>query len=87
MSDSEVLKRMLMNHFEQIFTSSHLSHPRKAGFISERMIAEDWKVRLAKQVDDAEISEALAQMAPLKSPGPDGIQAVFYKNFWGQMGQ
>ena len=29
-----------------------------------------------------EVEVALKQMAPLKSPGPDGMPPLFYQNYW-----
>lgn len=33
-----------------------------------------------------EVTEALSSMFPLKSPGPDGFPALFYKRFWNIIG-
>ena len=81
-----VLKKMMTDYFEEMFTTSHLNHPRRVEFQSRLVISDEWKDRLSRKVDETEISAALSQMAPLKSPGGDGIQAVFFKNFWDQMG-
>jgi len=32
------------------------------------------------------IRETLFQMQDLKAPGPDGFQALFYKEFWSTVG-
>jgi hypothetical protein len=43
--------------------------------------------RLLKEFTEAEVDNALAQMHPLKSPGPDGFVACFYRRLWGTVRQ
>ena len=38
--------------------------------------------RLAMEFTIEEVEVALKQMAPLKSPGPDGMPLLFYQNYW-----
>lgn len=38
--------------------------------------------QLDKMFTPKEVAEALAQMHPLKAPGPDGTHAFFYSKFW-----
>lgn len=85
-SDDAVLKGIMTDYFQCIFSSSHDSHARINTFRSVSAVSDDWSERLEAQVSDLEVREALTQMASMKCPGPDGIQAVFYKNFWNQMG-
>lgn len=33
-----------------------------------------------------EIKDAIFSMGPLKAPGPDGLQAVFFQSQWDQVG-
>lgn len=33
-----------------------------------------------------EVEDAIKQMAPLKSPGPDGMPLLFYQNYWSLVG-
>lgn len=35
-------------------------------------------IMISKDVSNQEILEAIKQMSPLKAPGPDGMQAIFY---------
>lgn len=38
--------------------------------------------RLIRDPKEEEIATAAKQLGPLKAPGPDGFQGVFYHNFW-----
>ena len=41
-------------------------------------VTEDMNVELLKEFTTDEVENALKQMAPLKSPSPDGMPPLFY---------
>lgn len=41
---------------------------------------------LGREVSNDEIKSALFEMQPWKAPGIDGFQAVFFQNFWTDIG-
>lgn len=41
-------------------------------------VTNDMNASLSKQFTSEEVKQPLDQMAPLKSPGPDGFSACFY---------
>jgi hypothetical protein len=47
----------------------------------ENKVCNSMNEQLLRPFTEEEINNALSQMHPLKSPGPDGYSAVFYKKF------
>jgi hypothetical protein len=52
----------------------------------QRKVSPSMNQFLLKTFKGEEVEEALAGNGDLKAPGPDGIPAIFYKRFWGFMG-
>ncbi|KAK4397093.1 putative mitochondrial protein [Sesamum angolense] len=71
-------------YFGEIFRSRNPSEndlEKGTEAISVR-ISEDMLLELSKPYTAEEVSLALSQMAPLKSPGPDGMPPFFFQKFW-----
>ena len=49
-------------------------------------VTTDMNMELLKEFTANEVENALKQMAPLKSPGPDGMPPLFYQNYWSLVG-
>lgn len=45
-------------------------------------VTEELNLKLEERFSQEEIIASLAQMHPLKAPGPDGFPAEFYKKHW-----
>lgn len=80
------LKRMMVEHFNQIFTTSHYEERIEGQYQSSERVSEEDYRKLVLRIEEGEVSKVITQMPPMKCPGPDGIQALFFKNFWEYVG-
>ncbi|KAL0388257.1 UNVERIFIED_CONTAM: hypothetical protein Sradi_2707500 [Sesamum radiatum] len=78
------LAECIVSHFEGLYASSR---PRREdiakGTDSLRLVVDaSMAVDLLQPCTEVEVSKALFQIAPLKSPGPDGMSPIFFQHFW-----
>jgi hypothetical protein len=82
-------KSFVSNYFTQLFRSSQVAG---AGQLQHLLDAVQPSVTAAmnehflKEFTCEEIKQALNSIGDLKVPGPDGMPAIFYKNFWDVVG-
>ncbi|XP_058764318.1 uncharacterized protein LOC131637728 [Vicia villosa] len=77
----EELCHVAKSYFEQLFEMKQGVHDPVLNCISPVISQEDNR-KLLTQITKAELFEALTQMHPDKSPGPDGFNPAFYQHFW-----
>ena len=70
-----------------MFTSSKPSDMDEVFRRVKHGISEDNKKLLNKEFIETEIKEALFQMNPNKSPGPDGMTTCFFQRYWHILGK
>lgn len=51
------------------------------------LVGEDMRTSMSRPFAKDEVLLALQSMHPAKSPGPDGFPTMFYKKFWGLVGE
>ncbi|WJX23528.1 hypothetical protein P8452_12731 [Trifolium repens] len=77
----EELCEVAKQYFDSLFKASHGNHVPVLSLIQQRVTDED-NARLTSPILKEEIYNALMQMHPDKSPGPDGFNPAFYQHFW-----
>lgn len=75
------LENLMEDYFKNLFTTSNTDWTRVTRCISSRVTALQNEKPLA-EVDESEVKNALFNMHPDKSPGPDGISPGFYQKCW-----
>ena len=71
----------MIKFYQKLFTSSE---PVNLDEILEQiptMVTKEMNSELLKEFIAEEVENALKQMAPLKSPGPDGMPPLFYQSY------
>jgi hypothetical protein len=77
----EELCEVAKKYFDSLFKASNGNHEPILSLIQQRVTDED-NARLTSPILKEEIHNALMQMHPDKSPGPDGFNPAFYQHFW-----
>ncbi|XP_074314785.1 uncharacterized protein LOC141650659 [Silene latifolia] len=82
----EAVSRVANNYFEDFFKSSNPSNFNDVLLGLEDHVSDAMNLELRRDYGEDEIIEALHQMHPLKAPGPDGMNGLFYQTYWDIVG-
>ncbi|XP_074293371.1 uncharacterized protein LOC141620384 [Silene latifolia] len=82
----EAVSTVAVNYFRELFATSEPDI--MAGVLTglEGRVSEQMNMLLREEYREEEIVEAISQMHPLKSPGPDGMNGLFYQSYWHVIG-
>ena len=75
-----------MDFYQDLFTSSNPTNFETILEEIPHVVIEEMNSELMKEFLTQEVEVALKQMAPLKSPGLDGMPPIFYQNYWSMVG-
>ncbi|KAH9790374.1 reverse transcriptase domain-containing protein [Citrus sinensis] len=80
-ADSVEIDTLIGTYFTELFSSNGSNNEAVVSSVMTSITAKQNQILLAP-FTDADVKEALFNMHPDKSPGPDGMNPAFYKNFW-----
>ncbi|KAL0357534.1 UNVERIFIED_CONTAM: putative mitochondrial protein [Sesamum calycinum] len=80
----EGIRNCIISHFQKVYASSRPNRDDIARGTTclRRVVDASMAEDLVRPYTAEEVSKALFQMAPLKSPGPDGMPPIFFHKFW-----
>jgi hypothetical protein len=78
---------ILMDHFKSLFQSQPTHQISETVQVVKDKLNNDMKEMLREEFHEAEVYNAIKDMKSLAAPGPDGLPAIFYHNYWDIVGQ
>ncbi|XP_074314415.1 uncharacterized protein LOC141649629 [Silene latifolia] len=84
-TDEDGIGAMAIDYFQRLFTSSNPTNFEVLEGMGQRVLPE-MNACLSNEYSEEEVTEALNQMHPLKAPGPDGMNGLFFQTYWGTVG-
>nr|GMD77815.1 ribonuclease H [Ipomoea batatas] len=84
-SSEDDMGEVMVDYFTNLFTASHGEFDEVLACITSRINPLD-NVALLRPVTEEEVRQAVFQMHPDKSPGPDGLGPGFFQHFWDIVG-
>lgn len=82
------LESIITSYFGGLFHSSNpsLAMIEEVLEVVERRVTPEMNDQISRHFSSDEVTFALSQMAPLKSPGPDSLPALFFQKYWHLLG-
>jgi ribonuclease HI len=80
------LQSYISNHYRKLFSSCAGQNIEEVLQAVESKVSSSMNEALLKPFTGEEVEKALEGIGDLKAPGPDGVPSIFYKSFWGLVG-
>ncbi|XP_024195622.1 uncharacterized protein LOC112198734 [Rosa chinensis] len=87
--DDKGMEQIVTSYFTQMFTSSPIDMEAMHHTLEaiQPCVSAEMNLQLCRNYTEEEIREALFQMYPTKSPGPDGMAPLFFQHYWDTIGK
>ena len=84
--DVEDVARVAVDYFDNLFCAGSCNQMDECLSTVLAKVSTTMQDMLSRDFTADEIKETVFQMGPIKAPGPDGMNALFYQIFWHIMG-
>jgi len=85
--DEEDIARVFHNFFQDLFSTSHPERITEAVQVVKDRLSDVMRNILEAEFTENEVSLAAKNLKPHAAPGPDGMTALFYQQFWSIVGK
>nr|XP_048330864.1 uncharacterized protein LOC125422764 [Ziziphus jujuba var. spinosa] len=82
LSNPDQIRQYFLNHFKELYKSDFPQIPEHFKELGERLISPEDNTALLRFPTPEEVKEAIWNLHPLKSPGPDGYPGIFFRSYW-----
>ena len=79
--DRDNIARIAVDYFTKIYTSCSTNRIEEVINTIPTWVTDDMNAELTKTFSSEEVQRALHQIHPTKSPGPDGMSAIFFQRY------
>ena len=80
------IREHVVEKFSQLFTEENVNFPSNLENLISPLISDAENSELCRIPTNQEIKEVIFGLNSQKSPGPDGLPALFYKRYWTTVG-
>ena len=84
--DQDSIARVTISYFKEIYTTSSSNQFEQVTDLIPVKVTDEMNMELTRGFTKEEVVIALKQMHPTKSPGPDGMSALFFQKYWSIVG-
>jgi hypothetical protein len=81
------IEQVFIDHFRTLFTKQDTNNIVETVSVVKNKITDDMYQILNKNFTREEVGQAVRDMKAMAAPGPDGLPALFYHNYWDIIGE
>ena len=80
--NEDQVARVFLEYYRSLFTASDLRNIEETVAPIPQVVTPSMNDSLSREFTSVEVEQAIAQMSPSTTPGPDGMPPILYKKFW-----